>query len=95
MAKKKEEAVTANVEEVKEEKTEETLEVTKEEKAAIEVQKKAAKGEKTNDKYKLKDPNTSYSEKDFTLSGDQKKELPDNPSPELVARIRSGFIEKA
>ena len=83
MAKKKEEVKTQDIK------------LSEEEQTAVEVQKTAAKGEKSKDKYKLKDPNTSYSEKDFTLSGDQKKELPDNPSSELVARIRSGFIVKA
>ena len=83
MAKKNEEVKTQDIK------------LSEEEKTAVEVQKTVAKGQKSKDQYKLKDPNTSYSEKDFTLSGDQKKELPDNPSPELVARIRSGFIVKA
>lgn len=43
-------------------------------------------------KFRLKDPGTQYSEGSFTLSGDQEKELPDNPSPELLARIRAGFF---
>ncbi len=43
-------------------------------------------------KYKLKDPNTQFSEGSFTLSGNQEKELPDNPSAELHARVRSGFL---
>ena len=42
--------------------------------------------------YKLKDPNTQFSEGSFTLSGDQERELPENPSVELTARIRAGFI---
>ena len=71
------------------------VELTQEEKAALDVQTKAAKGEKPKDKYKLKDPSCQYSEAGFTLSGDQSKELPENPSKELLARIRSGFIVKA
>jgi hypothetical protein len=43
-------------------------------------------------KYKLKDPNTQFSEGSFTLSGDQEKELPENPSVELLGRLRAGFI---
>lgn len=43
-------------------------------------------------KYKLKDPSTQFSEGSFTLSGKQEKELPENPSVELTARIRAGFI---
>ena len=73
----------------------ENVELNEEGKTALEVQETASKGEKSKDKYKLKDPVTSYSEPNFTLSGDQKKELPDNPSSELVARIHSGFIVKA
>jgi hypothetical protein len=43
-------------------------------------------------KYRLKDPKTQYGEGSFSLAGEQEKELPDNPSPELLARIRSGFL---
>jgi hypothetical protein len=43
-------------------------------------------------KYKLKDPNTQFSEGSFTLSGDQEKELPENPSVELLGRIQAGFL---
>lgn len=43
-------------------------------------------------KYKLKDPKTQYAEGSFSLSGKQEKELPENPSPDLLARIRAGFI---
>lgn len=43
-------------------------------------------------KYRLKDPSTQYGEGSFSLSGDQEKELPKNPSIELLGRIRSGFI---
>ncbi|MED0739016.1 hypothetical protein [Aneurinibacillus thermoaerophilus] len=42
--------------------------------------------------YRLKDPKTQYAEGSFSLVGDQEKELPANPSKELLARIRSGFI---
>jgi hypothetical protein len=42
--------------------------------------------------YKLRDPSTQYAERSFTLIGQQKKELPGQVSPELLARIRSGFI---
>lgn len=72
----------------------EKFDLTEEQTAAIEVQSSISKGEKSKGKYKLKDPATSYSEPDFTLSGDQEKELPESPSTELVARIRSGFIKK-
>ncbi|MFD1423421.1 hypothetical protein ACFQ4J_06650 [Laceyella tengchongensis] len=43
-------------------------------------------------KVKLKDPSTQYGEGSFSLSGKQEKELPDNPSQELLARIRTGFL---
>lgn len=43
-------------------------------------------------KYKLKDPSTQYAEGSFTLVGDQEKELPENPSRQLLRRIQSGFI---
>ncbi|MBH8599076.1 MULTISPECIES: hypothetical protein [unclassified Thermoactinomyces] len=43
-------------------------------------------------KVRLKDPSTQYGEGSFSLLGNQEKELPENPSPELLARIRSGFI---
>lgn len=48
--------------------------------------------EKKKKKYKLKDPKTSYQEVGFTLTGEQEKELPENPSPFLAGYIRSGFI---
>lgn len=60
-------------------------------KAAIEV----ATGEAGGKKFKLKDPETQYSEEGFTLAGDQEKELPADPSDSLIARIRSGFIVEA
>lgn len=72
------------------------VKLTKEQKAAIEITTAQAQNESLpNTKYKLKDPNTSYQERDFTLSGDQEKELPENPSSDLIARIRSGFIVEA
>ncbi|MBX9988628.1 MULTISPECIES: hypothetical protein [Priestia] len=47
-------------------------------------------------KYKLKDPTTQfaeiYSEGSFSLAGEQEKELPKNPSHELLKRIEAGFI---
>jgi len=47
-------------------------------------------------KYKLKDPTTQYAEVNslgsFSLAGEQEKELPDNPSHELLKRIEAGFI---
>ena len=67
------------------------VELSDSEKAAL----KAATGEAQGKKYKLKDPNTQYSEAGFTLTGDQEKELPADPSDALVARIRSGFITEA
>lgn len=70
------------------------VELTNEETQALDIQKTLAKGEKVKDKYKLADPKTHYAEGDFTLCGEQTKELPDSPSKELVARIRSGFIKK-
>ena len=79
----------------KEESKQKEIELTQEEKMALEVQKQTAKGDKPKDKYKLKDPSCHYSEAGFTLSGDQSAELPENPSQELLARIRSGFIVKA
>lgn len=43
-------------------------------------------------KVKLKDPNTFYGEGSFVLSGKKQMELPPNPSPQLLARVKSGFI---
>lgn len=43
-------------------------------------------------KHKLKDPSKQYAEGSFTLAGTQEKELPKNPSPELLKRIKAGFI---
>jgi hypothetical protein len=47
-------------------------------------------------KYKLKDPTTQYAEINslgsFSLAGEQEKELPKNPSHELLKRIEAGFI---
>ena len=83
MAKKKEEAVKQDVK------------MNQEETAAFDVVKSVSKGEKVKEKYKLANPSTQYCEGDFYLSGDQEKELPESPSTELIARIRSGFIVKA
>lgn len=44
--------------------------------------------------YKLADDKTQYAEGAFTLVGEQEKELPENPSPQLLERIRAGFIVK-
>lgn len=79
----------------KEETPKQDIELTKEETEALDLQKTVAKGENVKDKYKLANPSTHYAEGDFSLSGDQAKELPDSPSPSLIARIRSGFIKKA
>lgn len=79
----------------KDETPKQEVELTAKETEALEIRKTVSKGEKVKDKYKLKDPSTHYAEGSFSLSGDQTKELPESPSPDLVARIRSGFIEKA
>ncbi|MFP5109641.1 hypothetical protein ACSU6B_23225 [Neobacillus sp. C211] len=82
--------------------TEQTVEaqgvkLTEAEMDAIQVQEQVTAGEQPTGKYKLKDPETQFSDaaSGFTLAGDQEKELPEDPSPELLARIRSGFIKKA
>lgn len=67
------------------------IELSENEKAAIKV----ATGEAGSKKYKLADPKTQYGEEGFTLAGDQEKELPENPSDALIARVRSGFIVEA
>lgn len=46
-------------------------------------------------KYKLKDPSTQYAEGSFTLVGKQEKELPEQPSHQLLRRIKAGFIVEA
>lgn len=43
-------------------------------------------------KYKLKDPKSFYGEGSFVLYGEKTEALPNNPSTELLARIKSGFI---
>lgn len=74
----------------------ENVELKETEKTALEVEEASAQNkEGTGEKFKLADPNTSYQEKGFTLVGEQEKELPENPSTQLIARIRSGYIVKA
>lgn len=67
------------------------IELSETEKSALEV----TTGEAGNKKYKLSDPKKQYSESGFTLAGNQAKELPEDPSDSLIARIRSGFIVEA
>lgn len=73
----------------------EDVQLSDDEKTALEVQEKQAQGSAFSGKFKLKNPDTSFSDPEFTLAGDQEKELPENPSMDLIARIRSGFIVKA
>lgn len=89
MAKKKQEdpkVASSEETDVTVESTEETQE---------EAEKVRTGDTKDGKKYKLADPSTSYSEPRFTLAGDQEKELPENPSPQLIDRIRNGFIVEA
>lgn len=66
------------------------------EKDALEKQEASAQNKETSSgKYKLANPDSSYQEPGFTLVGDQEKELPEDPSNDLIARIQSGFIVKA
>lgn len=89
MAEKKQTKImAASTEDVK---NNDELKLSDSEKDALEVQS----GNNSEQKYKLKDPETSYQERDFTLVGDQEKTLPEFPSTELIARIQSGFIVKA
>lgn len=75
---------------------EKNVELSDSEKAALEVQEATAKNEDVSGKkYKLADPKKSYQEAGFTLAGDQEKELPENPSDQLISRIRSGYIVEA
>jgi len=75
---------------------EKNVELSDSEKTALEVTEKAANNEAvTGKKFKLADPTKSYQEADFTLAGDQEKELPEYPSDQLIARIRSKFIVEA
>jgi hypothetical protein len=67
-------------------------EMSEEEKAANEVRQAIAEGQEIKTKYKLKNPSTQYAEEGFTLVGDEEKELPPNPSPQLIERIRAGYI---
>jgi len=74
----------------------ENVELESSEKTALEIEEATAQGkESTGKKFKLADSKKSYQEKDFTLSGDQEKELPEHPSDQLIARIRSGYIVEA
>jgi hypothetical protein len=87
MAKKKDSNIDIENAEVKDiERTEET------ESAAAKVQEASTSDKEINKKYKLANPNTSYQEEGFTLVADQEKELPENPSQQLIERIRHGFI---
>ncbi|MFP5116161.1 hypothetical protein ACSU64_28025 [Bacillaceae bacterium C204] len=75
---------------------EQNVKLTEAELDAIEIQEQVTAGNQPSGKYKLKDPDTQYADASgFTLAEDQEKELPEDPSPELLARIRSGFIVKA
>ena len=75
---------------------EQNVELSDSEKTALEItEKKANNQESSGKKFKLANPKTSYQEAGFTLAGDQEKELPEYPSDQLVARIRSGFIVEA
>lgn len=66
------------------------------EKTALEVEEATAQNEEiSGKKFKLADPKTSYQDRDFQLAGDQTAELPEDPSADLIARIRSGFIVEA
>ncbi|MET3689885.1 hypothetical protein ABIC37_005435 [Priestia megaterium] len=74
----------------------EDVELKDSEKTALEVQEAEAQSkEGSGQKFKLADPKTSYQEKGFTLVGEQEKELPEDPSDQLISRIKSGFIVKA
>lgn len=74
----------------------EDVELKDSEKTALEVQEAEAQNkEGSGQKFKLADPNTSYQEKGFTLVGEQEKELPEDPSTQLISRIKSGYIVKA
>ncbi|MGM9926029.1 MAG: hypothetical protein ACI35R_17425 [Bacillus sp. (in: firmicutes)] len=94
MAEKKESKTKAETE--KKATSEEVIKSVEENETVLsDAEKEAIKvvtGESSGKKYKLADPKTQFSDADFTLAGDQEKELPENPSTALVARIRSGFI---
>lgn len=90
MAKKKESVVDSGTVEAQDiERTEET------EKAAEKLQEAVTAQKESSKKYKLANPQTSYQEEGFTLVGDQKKELPESPSQQLIERVRHGFIVEA
>ncbi|MEM4997409.1 hypothetical protein WKH56_32975 [Priestia sp. SB1] len=74
---------------------EQNVELSETEKDALDVQKAAAENKSSGKKFKLADPKKSYQEAEFTLAGDQEKELPEYPSDQLIARIRAGFIVEA
>lgn len=75
---------------------EKNVELSDNEKTALEVSEKTANNEElSGKKFKLADPKKSYQEEGFTLAGEQEKELPENPSDQLLSRIRSGFIVEA
>ncbi|MGV7002482.1 hypothetical protein ACWA2C_27990 [Priestia megaterium] len=94
MASKKTQQTEAQGVEAKD--VEKNVELSDKEKAALEVSESAAQSEEqSGKKFKLADPKTSYQEAGFTLAGEQEKELPEYPSDQLVARIRSGFIVEA
>lgn len=80
------------VKEAPEVKAPEEVDVTVEATEQTEASAEKASAGKAKAKYKLKNPSTSYSETNFTLVGDEEKHLPENPSTELIERIRHGFI---
>lgn len=71
------------------EQTEET------EQSVEEIVKALGEGKKVSGKFRLASPRTQYADGNFTLAGEQEKELPKEPSLNLIERIRSGFIIKA
>jgi hypothetical protein len=73
----------------------EGAELNDKEKQVIEIQQAYSSGQTVNKKFKLANPDTQYSEEGFTLAGEEEKELPENPSIDLLERIRTGFIKEA
>lgn len=76
------------------EETETTSEQSEESKSeeSKDDENKTAENEAATKKYKLANPNTSYSDRSFSLYQGEEKELPDKVSSEVKARIKAGQI---
>lgn len=70
----------------------ENVTLPEQEKSAVEEIQSSPTG--TGKAYRLKNPDTQYTEPgtNWTITADQAKTLPENPSSETLERIKKGFL---